>query len=87
MSNERWLGFELPLRPPFAIGGCGLLVSIEVMTPITPGKTSIDVPLPNDRRLLGIRLYQEWMTVIATKGTEPAAYFSNGGIATIGPGS
>jgi len=84
LSNTQWGSIKLPIQPSFAIGGCGLLVSIEFMAPIAPGKKSLDIPIPNDGRLIGLRFYHQWMTLMTATSSATTVFFSNGGIMTVG---
>lgn len=84
LSNTQWGSVMLPIVPPFAIGGCGLLVSVEFMAPIAPGKKQLDIAIPNDPRLIGLQFYQQWTTLVTSTSSPFTAYFSNGGIMTIG---
>jgi hypothetical protein len=84
-SNTSWNGVPLPLwSAPLA--GCPLLVSPDIVLPVVPGAPrSFGFSVPNDPRLTGVKIYQQWVIGWAT-GTSPPVLFSasNGGIAELG---
>jgi len=84
-SDSRWAGLALPFsRFPIIKGvtWCGpLLVSMHV---IQPALGNVRFPIPNDKRLLGLRFYQqiEHITFLPNVGFRVA--YSRGGRGTIG---
>ena len=93
-SNSAWIGgqlpFQVPRLPPFIYGqpACSLLVSPDHLVLPSGGRDAV-VPfdIPNDPRLIGFTLYQQWMYwVTEYPPTGAIDYFlvSNGGAMRIG---
>jgi hypothetical protein len=87
LSNQTWGPFPLPLDLGAAgAGGCSLLVSYDFVLGAAAdnsGNASLSIALPNDSRLVGLKLHHQWATVDAPANRLGLA-FSNGGTATLG---
>lgn len=83
-----WLGAQqlnVSLSP--TLPGCTLYTSLDVLLGAvqtgTTGSNTMTFALPNDRRLVGIRYFNQWM-VLDSNANSVGVVFSNGGDAKIG---
>jgi len=92
MSSTAWRGTPLPIaiphRYPWSPGSpaCNLLVAAEVVVPTSQG-TMVPFAVPNDSRLIGVTLYQQWLTGVEEITPIGSLYYflaSDGGAMRIG---
>ncbi len=94
-SNANMGGVPLPIAPWYTIGGpigaphCMIWTSSEWYTAFTTGypRGQVQITVPLDPRLVGIRLYQQWMIewrLCFGNSCDGRLYFSNGGVLTMG---
>ncbi|MEZ5989001.1 MAG: hypothetical protein R3F30_07735 [Planctomycetota bacterium] len=86
VSDKTWLTVPLPADlGPFGAKGCPILCSGEIAFALvlTPG-LNLKVPqvVPNDKALLGVTYYNQFLTLNVTSTIELAS--SNGGKAVVG---
>lgn len=86
-SNSSWGTFKLPLDLTAAgAAGCSLLVSYDLFTGVATdanGAASIPYAIPNDKRLVGVQFYNQWVVLDKNANTLGLA-FSDGGAGKIG---
>ena len=94
-SNSSLLGIPLPIAAWYTLGGavgaphCMILTSSDWLTGTTFGypQGQLQLRVPLDPSLVGVRLYQQWMIywLLNYQGsTTEIIYFSNGGVITLG---
>ena len=93
MSDRTWAGLTLPFgifHVPVVAPDCMLYCSVDVVVPVGSSRNnrsgSVTLQIPNDPRLIGLRLYQQWFLETITDGTFADGWisFTNGGALTIG---
>jgi hypothetical protein len=92
LSDRSFAGAPLPMNIWIhTIGGpdCWLWTSVDTSWSLSPRGTStgsMELPIPNDPNLVGLRLFQQWTLSYIVVGTYVFTFhlFSNGGALQIG---
>ena len=85
-SDSSWGSIKLPLKlDGFGATSCSLLTGMEILTALvnSNGVAKLNVPLPNDSKLVGLAWYHQAI-VIDPAANALGATFSNGAAARIG---
>ena len=86
-SNSKWLSLTLPFSLTGAgAPGCSILVSFDLFAAplsVVSGKAQFSQSIPNDKRLLGIRFYNQVLSLDA-RANRLGLVLSNGAEAVIG---
>jgi len=86
-SNTKWGSVNLPLDlTPLNAKGCKLLVAPDLITGVAVGASgtaSINIPIPNQKSLIGVQWHNQFL-VLDAKANGLGMAFSNGGSAKVG---
>ena len=87
-SKDHWGFVRLPIDlGVIGLKGCSLLAGIDLMVPIqtfTTGSANLSFKIPRDQRLLGTKLFGQWMVVDDRVSKQFPLAFSDGVDITLG---